>query len=198
MSKEAIDSVLAITQILSLIALVVYVVKTWQIASAIREAARASAMTLGEMKQSRDQESAPYVVTYFEIPTGEHVIYFVIKNIGRSVATNVRIALEPKLINHSGEDFSKLPLLKNGIPSMPPNYEIRTFFDTSIAAYGEDSTVPLTYKATVRFFGGIEAAERKTEQVLDLSFNKGLSWISRKGLHEVATEIERISRGFTT
>src|SRR5689334_9138254 len=106
MNKETIDIILAITQLFGCAFLTIYVVKTWHIASATREAVRISEKALQEMKEARDQEIAPYVVVFFDVSFTEHVIDLVIKNVGKSVANTVRIEFEPKLIGSSNTDFS--------------------------------------------------------------------------------------------
>jgi len=64
-------------------------------ASSTRESAKASEKMIEEMKDARDQESAPYVVPYINI--NKHMIFFGIKNIGKSVAKNIKIKVEPDL-----------------------------------------------------------------------------------------------------
>jgi hypothetical protein len=146
------------------------------------------------MKEARDQEVAPYIVAYFDLPFSEHVIYLVIKNVGKTLATKVRVEFEPKLIGSQEEDFSTLPLIKDGIGSLPPESEIRTFFDTTMSVFGDQNKRPLTYRAKIRYFGGIKESERISEQILDLSAHKGLSWISRHGIHELVDRVERVAR----
>jgi hypothetical protein len=192
-TKETLDIILASIQAVGLIALILYVVKTWHIASATREAARVSEKTLQEMKDARDQEVAPHVIAYFDLPLNEHVIYLAIKNVGKSVASNIRIEFEPKLVGHRNEDFTMLPFVRDGIGSMPPGYEIRTFVDTSMAMLAKQSNRSLTYKAKVTFFGGLKETQRTTEQTLDLSMYRGLSSISRRGIHDLTNEATKIS-----
>lgn len=192
--KGILDFILLGTQILTLIALILYVIKTWEIASATRKAAEVSAQSLQEMEEARDQELAPYIVVYFDIPHGEHLVYLVIKNIGRSIATNLKIEISPALIGPSGKDFSKLPMIKDGIPSLPPNHELRTFIDTTMAFLNEKNNRALTYLARIVYFGGIKQIPRSSEQMLDLTAYKGLSSISRRGENELVTEVEKIAK----
>jgi hypothetical protein len=145
------------------------------------------------MKETRDQEVAPYVVVYFDVPQGEHIIYMVVKNVGKSVATNVRIEIDPKLIGSREKDFSTVSLIRDGIASIPPGYEIRTFVDTGRSMFDEQNKRPLTYRAKVTYFGGLKDIMRTTEQILDLSVYKGLSFVSRRGIHDLAQEVEKIS-----
>ena len=65
MSK--LELITIIIQSLTFIALVFYVAKTWEMASATRESAKLSENTLQEMRDARDQEIAPYVIAYFDV-----------------------------------------------------------------------------------------------------------------------------------
>jgi hypothetical protein len=88
---------LLIIQIPTLIALIVYVIKTWEMATATRKAAEAAQSTLLEMREARDQETAPYVIAYFDVPNDTRSLDLVIKNIGKSMATNVTVSFDPQL-----------------------------------------------------------------------------------------------------
>ena len=82
MSKATMDLIVGAVQVATLIAVIVYVYKTWELAtatkglatttqdmaSATRHAAGIAEKTLGEMQEMRDQETAPYVIAYFDAP----------------------------------------------------------------------------------------------------------------------------------
>jgi len=191
MGKEIVDIILAIVQIGTLIALIIYVIKTWQMASASKKSAEISEEILKEMKESRDQEIAPYVVAYFDIPYGKPCIYLVIKNVGKSVAKDVKLEFQPPLKNSKGEEINDIPLIKDGIGSIPPGYEIRTFFDSGIS-YFNKSNLPLTYKVKISYSGGLRLDTRNIEQVMDLSAFKGLIFLNEKGMHELVKEVEKL------
>jgi len=191
MGKEIVDIILAIVQIGTLIALIIYVIKTWQMASASKKSAEISEEILKEMKESRDQEIAPYVVAYFDIPYGKLCIYLVIKNVGKSVAKDVKLEFQPPLKNSKGEEINDIPLIKDGIGSIPPGYEIRTFFDSGIS-YFNKSNLPLTYKVKISYSGGLRLDTRNIEQVMDLSAFKGLIFLNEKGMHELVKEVEKL------
>ncbi len=193
MNKEIFDGVLLMTQILILIALVVYIIKTWRLSSATQAAADVFALSLQVMKEARDQEIAPYVVVYFDIPHGEQILFLVVKNIGKSTARDVKLQFNPKLIGNSGEDLSELPLIKDGIVALPPNHELKMFIDSTNAFFFEKSDRPLRYVVTVSFYGGLKDAERVSEQVLDLTSYKRLSKITQRGSHELSNDVEKIS-----
>lgn len=172
------DIVLAIVQILTLIALIIYVIKTWEIASASKKSTKVSERILNEMKESRDQEVAPYVVAYFDIPYGGTSIYLVVKNIGKSVAENIKLEFQPPLetsiITTNDWNINDTPLIKDGIGSMPPGYELRTFFDSSVSYLKKESKFPLIYNVNVSYSGGLRSGTRNIEQIMDLSAFSGL------------------------
>jgi hypothetical protein len=193
-NKEVLDIVLPITQILILATLIVYLIKTWRIASSTQAAAEVFALSLQVMKEARDQEIAPYVVVYFDIPYGDRIIYLVVKNIGKSTARDIRIQLKPKLLSNSGEDIDELPIIKNGIASLSPNHEIKMFVESTTTFFFGRSDRPLTYEATVSFYGGLKETQRVSEQVLDLTADKRLDKIAHRGRHDLVSEVEQISR----
>jgi hypothetical protein len=118
------------------------------------------------MKEARDQETAPYIFVYFDIIVEKQDIYLFVKNVGKSIANNVKLKFEPELITSLGP--INLPFIKDGIGSLPPRSEIKTFFDNGIE-YFEKNKLPLNYKVRISYFGGIESKERIIEQFLDLS-----------------------------
>lgn len=188
MDPNTLNTILVAVQVLTLIALVIYVIKTWEMASATKQAAEVSRQTLEEMKESRDQEVAPYVVVHFELPFGKRWIYLVVKNIGKSIAEDIRVEFTPPLRNTEGEKISNLAMIQHGIPSLPPNAEVRTFFDTTLE-YFKHAELPLAYDVKVSYAGGINATKRISDQVIDLSAHKGRIWVDEKGMHELVREV---------
>lgn len=188
----SVNNILNAVQILTLIALIVYVIKTWQMASATREYAAISEKTLQEMRDSRDQESAPYIVTYFDIPFGQQFIFFVIKNIGKTSAERVKIDINPPLVNSKGINFNNFPFLNDKISIMPPGYEIKTMFDF-FPQYVENEDSPMTFDVNVTYYGGLNKEPRLANYQLDLSVHDGLLYVNKKSLDDLITEIETIN-----
>lgn len=182
-----------VVQTLSLLALILYVIKTWEMASAARRSAIATEMSVAEMKEARDQETAPYVVAYFEIPMESHAIYLVVKNIGRSVAKSVKIEFTPSLKTTHDYPLSEISIFTDGIESMPPGFEIRTLVD-GIRNYFGDTSLPLKYNVKISYVGGIANTERIQEQILDLSALKVLLLTYRKDIGHLVDEIGRLRK----
>jgi hypothetical protein len=187
------ETIFLIAQVLTLCVLVVYVIKTWHIASATKESARATQSMVEEMRESRDWETAPYIVAFFDKPYGRLPIDLVIKNVGKTMATDVKVSFEPKMTNSLGNELDELTIIKDGIPSMPPGYEIRTFFDMAHKRF-ENVNLPLTYKVSVTFSGGSKSSIRKSEYIIDLSQYKSLLEITRKDVHDIAESLAELVR----
>lgn len=186
------QTILFFVQILSLIFLIIYVIKTWEMASATRKAAEATEKSVLEMRETRDQETAPYIVVYFDIPIGSGLIYLVVKNIGHTVATQVKLTFTPPLCtSDNNPPLAEMNFIKNGIGAMPPNYEIRTLFDSSTDYFGNDK-LPLEYNVNISYYGGIESKQRVIEQPLDLSANKGILYVRHKNMDNLVSEIEKL------
>jgi len=197
MDREVMDILLLLTQILTLIFLIVYVVKTWHIASATKESAKAteksadiSRQTLDEMKESRDQETAPYVVVYFDVLSYPQLILLAVKNIGKSIANNVKLEFDPQL-KSSIKPINEASFIKNGIGSMPPGYEILAILDGP--NYFMDISNPLIYKVKVSYSGGILSEPRFNEYVLDLTALK-LTPLGFKTMTNLVNKIEELTK----
>lgn len=189
--KDIIDIILAIIQVATLLFLIIYVWKTHDMAVSTEKSARVSKLTLKEMKETRDQEISPYVVAYFEFEN--HNINLVIENVGKGLAKNVKIEFDPKLVSSIGEEINDIAFIKDGIGSMPPNYKIKTFFDSSIGYYGSEE-FPSKYHAKITYHGGLEESKKITEHILDIGAHYNVLFSQKKGFNEVVKELERINK----
>jgi hypothetical protein len=178
-------------QIPTLIALIVYVVKTWEMASATRRSAEIAESTLREMRDARDQEVAPYVIVYFDVNMSKNFIYLVIKNIGKTMATNIQVSFDPDLQGRKFKQYTKHFLVDKTIPSIPPGHEIRAIFDPLLDYLGSKS--PLTYSAVITYFGGLTQNERVAQYVLDLTPYKGIMFAKDYDLADVTKALESIA-----
>lgn len=190
--KDIVDLILAIIQGLTLIFLVIYVKKTWDMAVSTEDSANVSKLTLLEMKETRDQEISPYVVAYFEVE--DFHINLVIENVGKGLAKDVKINISPELQSSRGREINDLPLIKDGIASMPPKYKIKTHFDTTINYFNAENNFPLKYDAQLTYYGGINETKRVTNHVLDINSYYKIRFIDKKGIHELVKEIQEIKK----
>jgi len=189
--RDVLDILIFIIQILTLVFLIIYVKKTWDIALATHASTKTSERMLEEMRDERDQETAPYVIAYFEVKN--HAIYLYIKNIGKTVARNIKLEFEPKLQTTLMEDYiSNTNLIKNGIKSIAPGQEIKTLLDT--APRYLNSSLPMSYAVKIGYCGGLLNKIRESEQILDISVLSGLIPGDENGIPELVKEIKDLSK----
>ncbi len=180
-------------QVITLVVVIIYTRYTAKMTSAAKASAEAANRTIDEMKEAREQENAPYVVVYFDVPPNEFVIHLVIKNVGKSIATDVKMKFTPPLSSVVFSGINDVPLIKDGISSLPPQYEIRTFFDGIIQHFGNPN-LPLSSTVEVSFSGGLGNKRRTSEQILDLSMFYGLLSSRKKGMDDLVKAVEEIEK----
>jgi hypothetical protein len=175
-----------------------YVRDTATMAEATRDSAKATQAsakvaenTLKEMQEARDEENRPFVVVYFEIPTGKPLIYLIIKNVGKSIATNIKMKFTPSLSSAVFKEINDRPLIKDGISSLPPDYEIRTFFDSTIQRFG-NADFPFSYTVELSYCGGLIEKQREDKQVLDLSAFYGLLYSTQNDMNDLVKEVKSL------
>jgi ATP phosphoribosyltransferase regulatory subunit HisZ len=81
------------------------------------------------MRESRLAENRPYVVLYLEFK--EHEVWLVCKNIGKTAAYDVYVSFDKPFYGIGKYDVQK-NLFARPFPTMAPNYEIKSFIDSSI------------------------------------------------------------------
>lgn len=181
-SKDFWDYLLIIVQMVTLVGLLLYVYKTWQIATATKtstdltrkstelsqESIELSHQVLQEMRAARGQEIAPHVLTYIDMPYGNWVLFFVVKNIGGTVAKDIKFNFDPPLQNGFGNRVRnfEVSFLKDGIKSLAPGQELRLVFD-SITNYFDgsavkmlDGSLPTSYAVSITYKGGYSLKNR--------------------------------------
>jgi hypothetical protein len=194
----------------SLVALIVYVVKTWHIAGATARAAaateaaatataqsaRVSERVLAEMQQAREFESAPYVIAYFDIPPSAPLVYVVAKNIGRSAARDVRLEFDPPIISKlSSGEVSTLPtFLTDGVPFMPPDFEMRSILWSALDVFRGESGIPQGYKVTVSYTDSKSGKQHSESYVLDFSAFRETVYTSQKTVNDIHGILKELSK----
>lgn len=184
------NATLAVVSMLSLAILAVSVFKNWEMAEAARLSAQVAADTLLEMRDVRDEETAPYVLIYFDLPYGQKFIHLVVKNAGKSVASKVTMEFDPP-IQSTLEEIKNLSLLNNEIGSIPPGIEIKTLFALSTDYHA--AKLPLQYRVKVSYFGGIKKDKRVSEQLLDLSPYRHRYFLTEKDMDDLVKQVEKLN-----
>jgi hypothetical protein len=142
----------------------------------------------------REEQAQPFVVVDFESsPIWHNAIELVIRNIGKTVATDVRVEFDPPLQStHApkGYELSKSALVTRGIPAMPPGKQISALFDFSHDR--KDADLPMSYTAIVRFADARGRRQEALTYVLDLNFVYGLTQFTELGIHDAAKALSEM------
>lgn len=198
MSDSLRETILLIVQIASLVALIVYVVKTADMARETKKSADATEKSIEEMVEDRNLEFAPYVVVYFDAQTDSPIFDLVIKNTGKTIANQVYVTFEPPLqTSLKNYDLKELALLHRPIPALPPGFELRTSLDR-LETRLESETLPKLYKVTVTYTGGLSKVVRKLEYILDINMFHGILETHKSSLTDLTHVIEEIPHQLET
>lgn len=193
MKANTLDVIMFVIQLLSLIALVIYVIKTAEVAEGTRKSAEAMDRSVAEMVEDRDQQIAPYVVVFFDHQTDSPIFDLVIKNTGRTAARDVEIAFEPPLqTSLKNYDIEQLAFIHQVIPTLPPEYEIRASVDV-IDNVLKSEVLPKQYRVKVTYIGGIKADQREAEYILDLNVFKGILETHTRSMTDLTKAVEKIA-----
>ena len=181
-------------QVATLIALVVYVWKTWEMAAATRRAAEASTSTVEEMKLARREASAPRLAIYFASPSTS-ISEIVIENFGDTTATNVRFEFTPPLASSDKDDrgvqFFETP------KTLPPHSRLRHAFDLWPEYF--EANLPKRYDVKVRFqrLGEAEVQRRTSWMRVPLNTTRPGTYSACTNSLAVSSSLPRGSSAFS-
>jgi hypothetical protein len=141
-----------------------------------------------EARILRKEQARPYVVVYTDSsPAGWTWIDLVIKNFGRTAATNVQVSVEPKPQRAAGRDPDVS--IPEAIPVLVPGQEWRTFWDGTHVRDG--SGLPPRHRATVAFQNSL--GERFSDAFdLDFGATYERTMITVYGEHDAAKALHDI------
>lgn len=142
-----------------------------------------------EMKQSREEDRRPYVYVDFVFDTS--VILIMVKNSGRSGAKNIKFSFSPALVSSKNEKISEINMFKEGIKFLPPEREIKTWFDMGPSFYKSD--LPKTYNVEIEYQNAITDKKYRESFVLDFNTRLGIATITRHTLHDLVEELRKIN-----
>ena len=193
MDPNTIQVALLIVQILTLVAIVLYVWKTWAMADATRKAAVASEKTLSEMKLTREEESRPYVMIYFQSGLDGTTVDLVIENIGKLPAKNVTFDFDKPLQQgdwNVHNRISESPKFKDRIGLLPPNLEQREFFAGFINLQG----LPSTYRVKINYTNPVNEKRYSEDHILEWKSLEGKLGAGNEWHKEAALLTEEVSK----
>lgn len=151
-----------------------------------------------EARRTREDQAQPFVVVDFEpSPAWAGLMEITIRNIGSTVAKDVRITFDPPLASvdldkrKGWPGFQELSILKHGIPSLPPGKAHRIFFDRMPDRIKSD--LPRKYVATVELAGPRHKIDPQT-YVLDLDVYSGYRFMTIYGEHDAVKALREIEK----
>lgn len=146
-----------------------------------------------QAKQLREEQAKPFVVVKFELSAvSNQAINLVVENIGKTLARDVRIAFDRPLESAArSRGIHEAKLFKDGIPVMPPGMRLETLFD--FGPQRKDSSLPMTYRATVSY-QGVRRKREDEEYVLDMEVFYGLDKLVEYGIHDAAKSLSEIHK----
>jgi hypothetical protein len=126
-------------------------IATWAAVCVAAGAATVAIRQLAEARELRREQAQPYVAVFAE-PTaaGPTTIDLVIKNFGKTAATDVRVTFKDALESAALRPEYSPITVPEAIPVLVPGQEWRTFWDTT-QARAPASELPTRYTAEVRF-----------------------------------------------
>jgi len=147
--------ILNIVQIFSLIALVIYVIKTWQIANYNKKITRAQASSS--------------VIVYFDFPHGGAIVNLAIKNISMIPALDVKVILDPEInIKRNETKLSDLPAFRDGISFLAPGQELKFHLDSFPAFMSPEKKLATEYNVRINHIDGLDRKNHENWIKLDI------------------------------
>lgn len=152
-----------------------------------------SKKSIEEMKTSRIEANKANIVFYVELK--ERHLNFVIKNIGNTMAYNVKIRSNPEFRYDKTGEVSYDSIFKNTIPSMPPGFKINVSFNDTLYVLTEEENLSYSINIT---FTDIFGKQTNEEFIVDFSYLKGLfpkipNDID-SSLHNINRNLEKINK----
>jgi hypothetical protein len=147
-----------------------------------------------EARRLREDQSRPFVVMDVDY-IASSLLFLFVKNIGTSLARDVRIAVDPPLTTSLDFDMGAIKMLgDDGIPTLAPGKELRTLFDMGFRRH--EAGLPLLYSVTITYTD--DRGERRFSEstFLDIEQYTHMRFVDRKDIHNVYKAMEKMQRTF--
>jgi hypothetical protein len=144
---------------------------------------------VNEARNLREQQSRPFIVIDVDFVRSSQ-LFLHVKNLGTSLARDVKIRIDPPLKSAIDIPVEKFKMLQDGISTLAPGKELRTFFD--IGFRRNESDLPLVYSAEVRYTD--ETGKRPFQERMDIDLEQymHLHYVDRQDLHDVHARLKEI------
>jgi hypothetical protein len=184
------DWIIFVVQVATLVFLIIYVWKTWEMAAATRAAAEASAKAAIESKEARLEALAPRLMVYFS-PEQIQLAEVVLENIGAGTASNVRITFDPPL-KASSSGFDANLFFETVKPIIPPRYRLVHGIDTWSSYLNAD--LPKRYDVRITYTGKENGRKYDELHVLDIDSLAHRVEFGKKDIEDLVKEVEKIAK----
>lgn len=146
---------------------------------------------IGELHALREAEFRPFLTMDFTVTYGKPWIHLVVKNLGKEMATNVRLELEPQLLDWKGRSLQDSSELQKALRFMPPGREVRFFVGVADEYFGQAK--PMAFHADIWYSNAGATKEFHEEAELDLSNYEEFAAITTKDMNELATKLDDLA-----
>jgi hypothetical protein len=155
--------------------------------------------TVGEARRLREDQARPFVTVTLE-PSGvsRHFLDLVVRNLGTTVAHEVRFSFDQPLRSTNDEfgyAIGGVKFLHDGISTLAPGAEYRVMFDSIPARHEANQrggSLPDSYVVTVSYNSRNGKPLPPEEYVLDSALSRGAPYAQEFKVHDLVTEVAKL------
>lgn len=146
------------------------------------------------VRAAHREESAPYVVASLEPDRADpRIVHLLVRNLGATVAHDVRVAVTPPPMRSSGVGGGGLPY-PTELPALVPGQQQRVFWDFGPWRYQQREELDARHQVRVDYTDSRDQPHR-TDSVLDWgALLLGPGWVGRHPLDDLDRHIESMER----
>ncbi|WP_142303555.1 hypothetical protein [Evansella halocellulosilytica] len=148
---------------------------------------RANYSSVREMKKAREEENRPYIIVFTE-SIGNGGINLIVKNIGKTLATNIEILSTPEIMHPKERPLNKSNLFQSIIPNMAPNFQYTGFLGMGWNLKDSSNNFPV-YNVVVTYRGS-HTKEYRDEYILDLNTSSKLLYMVERDINDLVNEFK--------
>lgn len=143
-----------------------------------------------ELQSLREAEFRPFLVMDFIVTYGKPWIHLIVKNLGKEMASNVRMELDPPLLDWKGRSLHDSSELQKALRFMPPGREVRFFVGVADEYFGQQK--PMAFHANIWYTSPDGSREFNEEAELDLSNYEEFAALSTKDMNQLVAKLDDV------
>lgn len=147
---------------------------------------------IAELHSLREAEFRPFLTMDFIVTYGKPWIHLLVKNLGKEMATDVKIELEPQLLDWKGRSLQDSSELQKAMKFMPPGKEVRFFVGVADEYFGQQK--PMAFHANIWYGnpGGTRTFHEEAE--LDLSNYEEFASLTTKDMNQLTSKLDDLTK----